>query len=325
MKKNKESQDSFRTMLEVIVQFMMTKTWQQKHSEQNLTRHHRDVEFCGKTSKKVSDNENHRENVKIKSGQSEIKQNMQHRVSSPVSRTSFDDKSSLTESHDRLLVLDSRENQGNDMDINIQSERSQMSSVSRPSKIVDSCLSVTNDEAILATTSVPKKTLKEDLPLVVSRKTNEYDSVLGNNSAVKQRISFNDPSSVKPSNEKKGSRRNIKNVSGGVVSTGLRSKNERRSSTNERLKGKYFDDDLKESSDFQGRKSLLKKLSTDEQVVKKQELFSGESERSKNIKDFRAKYLAEDVHESSDFETRRCPEKTEESFSVNKVIGLFFL
>jgi hypothetical protein len=36
MKKNKESQEGFRTMLEVIVQFMMTKTWQQKHS-QNLT------------------------------------------------------------------------------------------------------------------------------------------------------------------------------------------------------------------------------------------------------------------------------------------------
>lgn len=37
MKKNKESERGFRTMLEVIVQFMITKTWQQKHSGQNIT------------------------------------------------------------------------------------------------------------------------------------------------------------------------------------------------------------------------------------------------------------------------------------------------
>ena len=37
MKKNKESQKGFRTMLEVIVQFMVAKAWQQKQSGQHMT------------------------------------------------------------------------------------------------------------------------------------------------------------------------------------------------------------------------------------------------------------------------------------------------
>ncbi|CAB4032743.1 Hypothetical predicted protein, partial [Paramuricea clavata] len=324
MKKNKESQESFRTMLEVIVQFMMTKTWQEKHS-QNLT----SAESV-KTSRSSSARDDGQDTAKScektdyrnisasqretdKTERSERKQNIKNRVTSPVSRTSLDDKMKSSDEH--LLVLDSVKKQGTDL--SSQLERSKMSSTS---KLKERHLSVSKDETTLA--SVPAKQCNQELTEGFSGKINEDDNILSKSLPVKKRTSLNDPSLIKSSNVKKGLRRNVSNVSGGVMSTGLRSsgKHERRNYTNEgfREKPKYFEDDLKESSVFPGRKSL-DNLSTDEEMAGKQELFSGKTTR--NVKDdFRekSKYSVEVVKESSDFHGRRSLEKMREPLSVNK-------
>jgi hypothetical protein len=270
---------------------------------------------CEKTGyRNINANASQRETDKTE--RSERKQNIKNRVTSPVSRTSLDDKMKSSDEH--LLVLASVKKQGTDL--SSQFERSTMTSTS---KLKERHLLVSKDETTLA--SVPAKQCKHELTEGFSGKTNEDDNILSKSLPVKKRTSLNDPSLIKSSNVKKGSRRNVSNVSGGIMSTGLRSpgKHERRNYTNEsfREKPKYFEDDLKESSVFPRRKSL-DNLSTDEEMSGKQELFSEKTTR--NVKDdFRekSKYLVEDV--SSDFHGRRSLEKMREPLSVNKVSCFF--
>ena len=271
---------------------------------------------CEKTGyRNISANASQRETDKTE--RSERTQNIKNRVTSPVNRTSLDDKMKSSDEH--LLVLASTvKKQGTDL--NSQLERNKMSSTS---KLKERHLSVSKDETMLA--SVPVKQCKHELTEGFSGKTNEDDNILSKSLPVKKRTSLNDPSLIKSSNVKKVSRRNVSNVSGGIMSTGLRSpgKHERRNYANEgfREKPKYFEDDLKESSVFPGRKSL-DNLSTDEEMAGEQELFSEKTTR--NVKDdFRekSKYLVEDV--SSDFHGRRSLEKMREPLSVNKVSCFF--
>ena len=213
-------------------------------------------------------------------------------------------KSSLTDTHE------SRMDKVSNLDFNIQPE-------------ISNSLTFTQNETLK--TSVSEKSLKKDVSVGLLQRTNEDDIMLTDDSLVKKQSLFNEPSSRTSSNSRKGSRRNIGNITGSVVSTGIHNsrKKETRSYTKHGLreKSKYFQEDWNEGSDLH-RRITLENTSSDQQMPKNQELISGRNELTKNVKEHfreRPNYLLEDVKKSSDFQRRKTPRIIEEQVSTKKV------
>ena len=157
------------------------------------------------------------------------------------------------------------------------------------------------------------KQLNQDLGILGKR--NEGDESERNYFSVTKHTILNKPLSMKSSNLKKGSRRNTSGVSSGIISTGHSEKWEMRNYRKETPK--YFEDDMKQHVDFQGRKGV-KNLSVDEQTGRKDELCSAKIERSVEFRE-KTKYMVDDVKESSDLLGEKSPEKMKKSFGVSEV------
>ena len=299
MRKNKERQESFRTMLEVIVEFMMSKP-SSKHSGPILPESerklrpsfarddHREGNTERKTSINIGDNEN------PTSERSETRKNMKHEVCSPSIKIDDKLKSSLTDTGD------SRMDKVSDLDFNIKPEKSN---------------SLTYIQSETLKTSVSEKSLKKDISVGLSQRPSEDDIMVTDDSVVKKQTS---------SNSRKDSRRNIGNVTGCVVRTGIHSsgKKESRNYTKGALreKPKYFQDDWNEGSDVH-RGKTLENTSTDQQMPRNQELILERNKVTKNVQESfkeRPNYLLEDVKKSSDFQGRKTPGIMEEQVSIIK-------
>ena len=100
--------------------------------------------------------------------------------------------------------------------------------------------------------------------------------------------SFNEPSSLKSSSIKKGSRRMMGSLAGSVTSTGLHNSGKKDmkgcGKDGLREKTRYFQDDWNGSSDFHGRKTL-ENVPNEQPMPRNQEVVLRENARTKSVKD----------------------------------------